>query len=680
MRRYFCLFFALLCFSSVAAQAKKNLAVKKTENNIIVYNENYEKGEELFALNKPEEAIPYFEKCIDDDGVNPDVWIHLGVAYYQTGDYARSLACCTQGLAKENTDHKVLAYNAGNSAYAMANYARAEACYAISIREDGSFAPAYLNRANAQLRQDHLQDAKDSYERYIALSPDSNQRPEIERLIALLEAEIARRANEKPERINLDLNDVKNDDVIAESSAEKVELDIPAEEIKAAEEGELVHQEIALPPAVPKDNNGDIVAEEPQLSLVRPDAVPVQKEEEPLRSEIVPHDAQNPPMAEELVLGKESIEKEIDVSEDSDGKENAEAFEQEDLADALYSLPAGTVSVLPASYGFSPNSPDIKNRKEIFNVSATDPSKITGYVFEIIDEEGNTVRTISGKRLPSKLEWDGLSDNGSIEDGRYTSRITVDYGQSGSVSASSSAFSCFSEAPKVSLQSKTQKFSPDGDGVDDTLAFDVSVDSQALLDEWAFEVSRGGKIIYRQSGKGTPPKEIEWDGKTSDDGVVKSGDSLEYLFSVTDVFGVRTQEKAGIEVSKSKADPVVVKSVEVSENEDGTVDIQIPTLSFKINSSELMENKSNNDTIQKVYDILVDEKYEDLKVIITGYVNPDSDEWTAEEKELALNRAMSVEQRLLSLGVDRNRMEARAGTGKSLNKEYNRRVEFKLVR
>ena len=110
------------------------------------------------------------------------------------------------------------------------------------------------------------------------------------------------------------------------------------------------------------------------------------------------------------------------------------------------------------------------------------------------------------------------------------------------------------------------------------------------------------------------------------------------------------------------------------------LNISIPTLSFKINSSELVNTKQNSETLQKVYDILVDEKYEDYKVTITGYINPDGEEWTTEEEVLALNRAKSVEERLKSLGVPANRLQSKRGTGKTPNKEYNRRVEFKLIK
>jgi tetratricopeptide (TPR) repeat protein/outer membrane protein OmpA-like peptidoglycan-associated protein len=681
MKKIVCCFLIFTFAFAGFSQAKKNLSAKKStlkpaskktvkEEPVIVYNEDYEKGEELFGLNRPEEAIPYFEKCVDVKDVNPNVWIHLGVAYYQTGDFTRSLACCTKGLTKENTDHKILAYNAGNSAYALTNYARADACYAIALKEDENFAPAYLNRANSQLKQDHLQDAKENYIKYLEKEPASRQKDEIERLIALLDAEIIRRAKEKPEKIDLDFANVKNDEMIVSDDAEKVDLDLP-EEKKHEEKRpqELVKAEIETAP---------VEKEELVLQHVKPDDMPVEKEEEPLIAELVEKDAANPP-APVLIEGAQKFESDkIASAKQKETPVKGEAFHEEDLADAIYNLPAGSVSLAPVSFGFSPNSSDSKYKKEHFTVSASDSGKIASYIFEILDESGNTVRTMKGKKLPSKLEWDGRTDEGILGDGRYTSRITVDYKQGGSVTAESAAFRCFSDVPQVSLASQTENFSPDGDGVDDLMKFKVNFEGQTPVDNWRFEVKRNNKTIYSHSENGTPPSDIEWDGKTSSGETVKNGDKLSYSMSVTDSFGVQAQDSGKTEVTKSKPDPVVAKKVEVSENLDGTVDIQIPTLSFKINSSDLINTSSNNDTIKKVYDILVDEKFEDYKVTITGYVNPDGEKWTNEEIMLALRRAQSVENKLRELGVDSNRMKAVAGDGKTNNKEYNRRVEFKL--
>lgn len=124
--------------------------------------------------------------------------------------------------------------------------------------------------------------------------------------------------------------------------------------------------------------------------------------------------------------------------------------------------------------------------------------------------------------------------------------------------------------------------------------------------------------------------------------------------------------------------PEVAEKVEINLREDGSVDIAVPNLMFVSNSTVLTSAVENKETIQKVYEILSDEKYLEFNCVITGFVNPDGDEWTAEEKKLAKGRAESVVKELVNLGIDENRLTAEFGSGKTSNKEYNRRVEFKL--
>ncbi len=683
-----------VCFTltSLNAQAKKALikkssakksaeTVKKVEKEepVWVYNEDFEKGEELFGLNKPAEAITYFEKCLDVQNINPSIWIHLGVAYYQTGDFTRSYACCTKGLTKPDTDHKILAYNAGNSAYALTNYARAEASYAIAIKEDENFGPAYLNRANAQLKQDHLQDAKTNYTKYLEIEPDSVQRPEIERLIMLLDEEIIRRAKEKPELIDLDFSNVKNDEMIVETDdREKVDYQLPEEKIVLEDSSEeLVVFEIAKAPAIPgmPEPVESVKEEIPEYKKVEEDVIPQEKivEKEEITSEVVSEEVASAP-----AMNQDKVEAfVIPESAKVEVAEGVEIIGEEELPDALLSLPAGTVSVYAKTYGFSPNSPNPSSKRQVFDVSASETDKVVSYNLEILDEFGNTVKNIKGKKLPKQLTWDGRLDSGALGDGRYTSRLTVKYKSGGSVSTEGNGFNCFSSVPQVTLSSENENFSPDGDNVDDTMKFKVNVDSSASVEGWKFEVKKNNKTIYSKEGNGVPG-DFEWDGKTSTGAVVAKGDNLSYKMTVTDTFGVSAQDNGKVEVTKSKPDPVVAKKVEVSENSDGTVNIAIPTLSFKINSWELVNTKQNSETIQKVYDILIDEKYEDYSVTITGYVNPDGELWTNEEEQLALKRAKSVEDKLRELGVSGARMESKYGEGKTKNKEYNRRVEFKL--
>ena len=191
-------------------------------------------AEELFRLNRPAEAIPLFEEMLDGAEADPAAFVYLGVAYYQVGEYQKSLSVCVRGLARADTDHKVLAYNAGNSAYALGNYTRADACYAIALKEDPAFSAAYLNRANAQLRQDLIAEARENYRAFVEREPESDQRPAIEQLIALLDEEIVRRENEKPE-------------LIAPES-----LAVENEAMHVPEAERMLPEDVAIAPVVPE--------------------------------------------------------------------------------------------------------------------------------------------------------------------------------------------------------------------------------------------------------------------------------------------------------------------------------------------------------------------------------------------------------------------------------------------
>ncbi|MBO6218325.1 MAG: hypothetical protein J6N81_01980 [Treponema sp.] len=333
-------------------ELKKNPNPKK--EIVIVYNEDFEKGEELFQLNKPEEAISYFEKALSVGDVNPNVYVYLGVCYYQIEQYDKSLTVCVQGMAKEGTDKKVLAYNAGNACYAMGNYMRADASYALALREDDSYAPAILNRANAQLKLDHLADARDNYIRYLELESETPQKERIESIISLLDEEIERRANEKPELINPDAI-VENEKMEIPESLEKVALELPDEEEKIQEtHSELVKDEAKAPllPVTPAkkdevekitDNSLDSLESEeksvaevektpaekidtPELMAASQEPVPpahVKDEKNPLKSELVYDSEEQARFEEEQKLALEA--EKVRIAEEAEKKAESES-------------------------------------------------------------------------------------------------------------------------------------------------------------------------------------------------------------------------------------------------------------------------------------------------------------------------------------------------------------------
>ncbi len=95
------------------------------------------------------------------------------------------------------TNKKVLAYNKGNALYKLQKYDEAIKSYSLALTADTTYYVALLNRANANLMADNIDAALEDYKKYIIVVPDDLQKPEIERLIALLTKESERRAEEE---------------------------------------------------------------------------------------------------------------------------------------------------------------------------------------------------------------------------------------------------------------------------------------------------------------------------------------------------------------------------------------------------------------------------------------------------------------------------------------------------
>lgn len=151
-------------------------------------SDNFEKGEDLFSRNEPTKAIPYLKKACTEG--NPKAYVYLSVAYFQTGQFEMSLDVCSAGMKATGTDKKILAYNAGNAAFALQNYPAAENWYSMAISADGFYSTPVLNRANAKLNQKKYLESVEDYKKYLMMEPNDPQEEQIRILIALIEEQI----------------------------------------------------------------------------------------------------------------------------------------------------------------------------------------------------------------------------------------------------------------------------------------------------------------------------------------------------------------------------------------------------------------------------------------------------------------------------------------------------------
>ncbi len=151
-------------------------------------------GTALFEQNKPAEAIAFLEADIAGGNPLPQEYNYLGLAYYQIGNYEKSVEAFKKGTAASGTNKKILYFNMGNSYFALQKWQEALDAYSMAAVADPSFAAPVLNKADVELKMDRLLDAAADYKRFLVLRPEDEQRPQIEKLIALLEQELADRA------------------------------------------------------------------------------------------------------------------------------------------------------------------------------------------------------------------------------------------------------------------------------------------------------------------------------------------------------------------------------------------------------------------------------------------------------------------------------------------------------
>lgn len=187
----------------------------------------FARGAELFARDKPLEAVPLLEAAAAEDPANADAWLYLGIAYQQAGKSASAAAALEKGLARAGERKALFAYNLGNARFSEGDMAAAVAAYGAALEADPSYASAHLNRANARVKTGKAAEAVADYRAFLSLAPDSPKRPAIEKLIALVEAEAAEK-----ERLRL-----------AEEAREKAQAEELERQRIAREEAERLEAE-----------------------------------------------------------------------------------------------------------------------------------------------------------------------------------------------------------------------------------------------------------------------------------------------------------------------------------------------------------------------------------------------------------------------------------------------------
>lgn len=288
--------------------------------------------------------------------------------------------------------------------------------------------------------------------------------------------------------------------------------------------------------------------------------------------------------------------------------------------------------------------------------------------------------------LPQPVRWEGedLEAGGTVPDGDYVAVLRARYIHGPVVDVRSPPVRLDATPPDVTVHVTPQPFSPDGDGVDDTVTFLISVEDESPLRYWILEIyDPAGEFFYDVGGRGEPPARVIWDGRARTGELVVSAEEYPWYLEVSDDLGNVTIREG------------VLKTDVLVEQFGEGYRIQVPSINFPPNSAVLDLDPSNEtgarnrQVIERIAEILA--RFPDYQIVIEGHaVNISGTEREHREELLPLSRdrAAAVRRALVERGVSARLLsvEGRGGAAPIVphtdetHRWKNRRVDFLLKR
>lgn len=150
-------------------------------------SELFDRGAQALLYDKPREAATIFEQVVAAEPVNARAYLYLALSYEQLAMYERAITTLERALGVPGADRGTIRFNMGNNYLHLGDAERAHAAYSSAIEANPAGVNAHLNRANVNVSLERYEEAIADYNRVLGLEPEHAQRPQIERMIALLQ-------------------------------------------------------------------------------------------------------------------------------------------------------------------------------------------------------------------------------------------------------------------------------------------------------------------------------------------------------------------------------------------------------------------------------------------------------------------------------------------------------------
>jgi tetratricopeptide (TPR) repeat protein len=171
-------------------------------------NSLFKEGSDLYREKKFDQARVKFETAMVRDSGDERVYLYLGVTYQQLKKFAKAVEILQRGLQVAVKDKPLILFQLGNcyDEKGLTDYVLAEKYFTLAIQENNVFPEPYLNRGLVRLKTKRYQETIDDCKTYLKLWPETPKRREVERLIALLEQDVA----DKQKLLDSILNSLRN--------------------------------------------------------------------------------------------------------------------------------------------------------------------------------------------------------------------------------------------------------------------------------------------------------------------------------------------------------------------------------------------------------------------------------------------------------------------------------------
>ena len=219
-------------------------------------------------------------------------------------------------------------------------------------------------------------------------------------------------------------------------------------------------------------------------------------------------------------------------------------------------------------------SPDGDGSGDVLPVNQIESTTERLWSAAILDTEKQPVKTFLWTGRAESFSWDGADEDGNLlPDGEYTYTIESTDEAGNRTVNTINGITIDTRETAVALRMSGPAFSPNGDGVSDTLIFEPTLDITDNVAEWKLEVRDSADMIRRSiTGSGTPAA-VEFDGR-DDRGTSLPEDSYRGFISVLYRNGNNPSARSGdfaIDITPPAAEVSSRASV-LSPNGDGNKD------------------------------------------------------------------------------------------------------------